>query len=42
MAYVKDSLSFITGLDIDIVEFPVYIKLGEVLSILKFYNKLRD
>jgi len=42
MAHAKDSLSFITGLDVDIVESPVYIKLCEVLSTLKFCNELRD
>jgi len=42
MAHEKYSLSFITGLDVDIVESPVYIKLGEVLSIFKFCNELRN
>jgi len=38
MAHEKDSLSFITRLDVAIVESSVYIKLGEVLSI--FMSKL--
>ena len=42
MVHMKDSLLFITRLDTDIVKFLVYIELSEVLSILNFYNKLRN
>lgn len=33
---------FVTRLNADIVESPVYIKLCEVPNILEFCNKLRD
>ena len=42
MVSAKNSLLLITRLDTDIVKFLAYVQLGEVLHILKFYDKLRD
>ena len=35
---MKDSLSLITKLNMDIIEAPVYIQLSKALDILEFYD----
>ena len=42
MICMEGCLLLIAGLDTNIVETLVYIKLGKVLSSLKFDNKLRN
>jgi len=42
MICTEDYFLLIIRLDINVVEIPVYIELCKILSILEFYNKLRD
>jgi len=38
----KGSLSLITRLDVNIIKFPTYVQLGEILHTLEFCDKLGD